>query len=155
MKKLLCAILAAVMVLAVTACGGGSDEPKKLDETVLAMDQNGVSIEFALYSDGDTVKQIVQKSILDGSAFTDEQIQTLIDSTEQYAASYEAFEGVTYEFKQDGTKLIETITIDTTDMDMLQALSDAGLVPLDAKNADFISLEKTIENLKAMGMTEK
>ena len=78
MKKLLCVLLAALMLFSLTACGGGgSSEPKELDETVLTMDQNGVKIEYSLYSDGDVVKKIVQKSILDGTAFTEEQVQIL------------------------------------------------------------------------------
>ena len=155
MKKFLCTILAALMVLTATACGSGSDEPAKLDETVLSMEQSGVTMDFILYSDGDVVKQVVQKSILDVSAYTEEQVQAIIDSTDEYASAYAAYEGVSYKVEQDGTNIVETITIDTTDMDMLQTLSDAGLVPLDTNNADFISLEMTVESLTATGFTQK
>ena len=150
MKKFLCAILAAVMVLSLAACGG-----EEMTTTVLTMEQDGITIDYTLEAEGDVVKKIIQKSTLDGSVFDEATMDLMLQSAEGYKEAYEAYAGVTYELKEDGTNLVETITIDTTDMEMLKELSAAGLVPMDTENADVVSLEKTIANLKELGMTEK
>ena len=79
----------------------------------------------------------------------------MLETADTFKEQYEAYECVTYTLEEDGANLVETITIDTTDMDMLQALSDAGLVPMDTEDADSVSLERTIENLESLGMTIK
>jgi len=150
MKKLLCAILAAVMVLSLAACGG-----EEMTTTVLTMEQDGITIDYTLEAEGDVVKKIIQKSTLDGSLFDEATMDLMLQSAESYREAYEAYAGVTYELEEVGANLVETITIDTTDMDMLKELSAAGLVPMDTENADVVSLEKTVANLKELGMTEK
>lgn len=75
--------------------------------------------------------------------------------TEQYGEEYAQYDCVTHSVSQKGNELLETIVIDTTDMDELYELSDVGLVPLELENASFISLEKTVESLKGLGMVEK
>ena len=149
MKKLLCAILSVFMILSLVACGG------KETTTVLTMEQEGITINYELLAEGDVVKQITQTSILDGSAFDEATLDLMLESADGYKEAYEAYTGVSYTLEEDGTNLVETITIDTTDMDVLQELSDAGLVPMDTEGADVVSLEKTVENLKELGMTVK
>ena len=151
MKKFLCAILASLMVLTLVACGGGSD----LQTVVLTMEQNGTTIDYELVADGDVVQQITQTSTLDGSLYTEEQIDLIMESADEFAAAYAEIDGVTYSIEEKDGDIVETIKIETTDADTIQALSDAGLLPVDQDNATSISLKKTIENLEALGMTVK
>lgn len=150
MKKILCAILASLMLLSLTACGSAETET-----VVLTMEQNGTVIDYTLEAKGDTVQKIIQTSTIDCSAFSEDEIAIIESAADEYAATYADFEGVTYSMKVEDTDLVETIIIDTTNKDTLQGLSNEGLLPIEGNNADSISLEKTIENLEALGMTVK
>ena len=147
MKKILCAILTGLMLLSVTACG--NSEPTTV---TLTMEQNGATIDYKLDAKGDVVQTITQTSTVDCSAYTEEQLAVIEESAGQYAASYEGIEGVTYSIETVDTNLVETIVIDATNSDSLQELSDLGLLPIEGSSSS-ISLEKTVENLEALGMT--
>lgn len=148
MKKFLCAILAALMVLSMAACS--SSEPQTV---VLTMEQNGVSIDYQLDAKGDIVQKITQTTTMDCSAYTEDQIAAVEEAVAQYEAAYNAIEGVTYTAGLEGTDFVETIIIDTTDEDTISELSAQGLVPVEGEG--LISLEKTVELMKEQGFTEK
>lgn len=150
MKKILCAVLTTCMLFALTACGS-KPESKTV---VLTYDLSGTTIDYQLDALDDTVQKITQVSTVDCSAYSDEDLSIILESADEYAASYEVIEGVTYSIEVEDSNLIETIVIDTTNLDSLQELSDSGLLPIDG-DFDYISLEKTIENLESMGMTIK
>lgn len=150
MKKILCTILVGLMLLSLTACG--SDPKTKT--VILTLEESGTTIDYKLEALDDVVQKITQISTVDCSSFSDEELSIIQSSAKEYASAYEAIEGVTYSIDIDSTNLVETITIDTTNTDSLQELSASGLLPIDG-TADSISLEKTVENLKELGMTEK
>lgn len=151
MKKFLCVILSCLMLLSLVACG--SEDPTTT--TTLTMTQNGVTIDYELEAKGDVVVKITQTSTLDGSLFTEEQIDAMLEAATEYEATYEAIDGVTYTLEENGGNLVETITIDASSADTIQALSDSGMLPVDTEGATSISLEKTVENLESLGMTIK
>ena len=148
MKKFLCAILAALMVLSMAACS--SSEPQTV---VLTMEQNGVSIDYQLDAKGDIVQKITQTTTMDCSAYTEDQIAAVEEAVAQYEAAYNAIEGVTYTAGLEDTDFEKTIIIDTTDEDTISELSAQGLVPVEGEG--LISLEKTVELMKEQGFTEK
>lgn len=150
MKKILCTILASLIFFTFTACGAKPEEKC----VILTSEENGITIDYQLDALDDTVQKITQTTTIDGSLFTEEQISIITSAADEYRATYKAIEGVTYSLETVDTDLIETITIDTTNSDSLQELNDSGLLPIDG-TTDAISLEKTIENLKELGMTEK
>ena len=150
-KKLLSLCMVMILAFAVVACGGG--EKKKT--VTLTMEQNGVSLDYVMEAKGDKVTSIKQISYIDCSVYSDEEVESLMEMLDEYSATYAAYDCVDYSTKIQGDDLVETISIDTTDIDEVKALSAAGLVPIDTTNASFISLEKTIESLKSIGMTEK
>ncbi|MBO5460862.1 MAG: DUF1307 domain-containing protein, partial [Ruminococcus sp.] len=127
----------------------GNSEPTTV---TLTMEQNGATIDYKLDAKGDVVQTITQTSTVDCSAYTEEQLAVIEESAGQYAASYEGIEGVTYSIETVDTNLVETIVIDATNSDSLQELSDLGLLPIEGSSSS-ISLEKTVENLEALGMT--
>lgn len=150
MKKLLCTILSGLILFSLAACGTEPEEKS----VVLTLEEDGTTIDYQLDALDDTVQKITQTSSVDCSAFTEEELSSVLDSADEYTAVYEDLECITYSVEIVDTKLVETIIIDTTNSDSLQELSDAGLLPIEG-SADTISLEKTVENLKELGMTEK
>ncbi len=148
MRKLLCISVSILMLLAMTACGG------KEQTVVLTFNQDGVEMEFQMDAKGDIVQTITQTSVLDCSAYEQEQIDAIIESTEEYSATYEEYDGVTYTVTTEGTDIIEKIVIDTTDSDNLEELSEAQLLPIDG-SAEKISVKKTVEALEAEGWVVK
>ena len=149
-KKLLALIMVMILAVSVVACGGDKEK-----SVTLTMSQNGVTVDYTLEAKGDKVTKIKQVTTMDCSAYSDEDIEYLEEMLEAYSDYYEGFGCAKYSTKINNDKLVETITIDTTDMDGVQELSDAGLFPMTVDNADYISLEKSIESLKDLGLTEK
>lgn len=150
MEKFLCTILASLIFFSFTACGTEPEEKS----IILTLEEEGTTVDYQLDALDDTVQKITQTSTIDCSAFTEEQLSSVFDNAEQYTAAYEEIEGVTYSIETVDTDLVETITIDLTKIDSLEELSDSGLLSIEGE-ADSISFEQTIENLKELGMTEK
>lgn len=150
MKKILCTILSGFILFSLAACGAEPEEKS----VVLTLEEEGATVDYQLDALDDTVQKITQTSTIDCSAFAEEQLSSVLDNAEEYAAAYEEIEGVTYSIETVDSDLVETITIDLTKVDSLQELADSGLLPVES-DADSISFEKTVENLKGLGMTEK
>lgn len=144
MKRLFCLILASLMVLSMIGCGG------KEQSTTLLYEESGITMEYKMDAKGDIVHTITQTSILDCSAYTEEEIAAIEELMVQTSTSYGEYECVTYESVVEDTTLKETITIDASDSDTLKALSEAGLLPIDG-NSSKISLKKTVESLESQG----
>lgn len=146
LKRFMCLGVAILMVLAMTACGS------KAQTKVLTLEANGVTMEYKIDADGDTIKKLTQTSSIDGSAYSEDVLAAIEESMNEYASIYAEYEGVTYKTDLSGTLLVETITIDVSDADLVSSLSDAGLLPIDGDGAK-LSLEKTIDSLTAQGWT--
>lgn len=144
MKRLFCLILTNLMILSLIGCGG------KEQSTTLLYEESGVTMEYKMDAKGDIVHTITQTSILDCSEYTEEEIAAIEELVAQTGASYEEYEGVTYESAVEGTTLKEIITIDASNSDTLTTLSEAGLLPIDGDSTK-ISLKKTVESLESQG----
>lgn len=147
MKRLMCMVLAGLIILSMAACGGS-----KPQTAVLTYEANGVTMEYKIDAKGDTINTITQTSSIDCSAYSEDDIATIQASMDEYAAIYEAYDGVKYETAVDGTTLKEIITLDVSDSDLVQSLSDAGLLPIEGDGTK-LSLDKTVENLESQGWT--
>lgn len=145
MRRIMCIVLASLMIFALTACGGS--EPQTV---FLTYEQDGVSMEYQLDAVGDIVEKLTQTSSIDCSMYTEEQMQIFEESISDYAAAYENIDGVSYSTEIIGTDLVETISIDATNSDTLDTLSSQGLLPIEGTSSS-ISLEKTVENLESQG----
>lgn len=145
MEKLLCSLMAILMVFSMVARGGG--EPKTV---VMNINQNGTNIDYQMDAEGDIVKKITQTSTLDCTGYTEEQIAAVEEACAEYATVYGEIESVTYETKIDGTNFTEIITIDAPNIDELKTIVELGLLQME-DDAKFISLEKSIELLESQG----
>lgn len=146
MKRMLGLILTGLMVLAMVGCGG------KEQTKVLTYEQSGVVMEYKMDAKGDVIHTITQTSVIDCSQYTEDQILQMEEMIEEVSPVYEEIEGVTYEVTRDGDELKEIITIDASNADALEELSDAGMLPLEGDGSK-ISLEKTVESLEGQGWT--
>lgn len=146
-KRKLCAWITICLLLVLSACGGGKTQTVKLSYSVV-----GVTMEYQLEAAGDRVKTITQNSVVDTSVYSEEEIQMILDSMNEFAGTYEAIEGVTYTTEATDETLTETLVIDATNRDTLQTLIEAGLLPMEGEeNFLFISLEKTVAGLEEQG----
>lgn len=146
LKRFMCLGVAILMVLAMTACGS------KSQTKVLTLEADGVTMEYKIDAEGDTIKKLTQTSSIDGSAYSEDVLAAIEESMNEYASIYAEYEGVTYKTDLEGTVIVETITIDVSDADLVSSLSDAGLLPIDGDGSR-LSLEKTVDSLTAQGWT--
>lgn len=147
-KKVLGLGLAGLMTMSVAACGGGNEEQM----VTLLYEQDGVTMEYTMEATGDKVHTITQVSKMDCSLYTEEQVALVEQSLEEYSAVYDEYEGVEYSYTLEDAMISETIKMDVSDSDTIDALSESGLLPIEGE-ADYISLEKTVDNLEEQGWT--
>ena len=147
MKRLFTLMLAVILVLSFTACG--KSEPQTV---TLHIEDSGVISQYVMEAEGDVVHTIKQTTTMDCTGFVEEQFAIIDEAVAQYQAIYDAIEGVTYHVEVTETSMVESLTIDATNMDTIKALSDQGLMPVE--EGDFISLEKTVESMTADGWTK-
>ena len=146
MKKLFCILCTFLLIFTMTACGG-SREPQT---ATLELSVDGVTISYTLEAKGDIVQTMTQTSTLEKAAFTYADVDSFEASFAEYQALYNAIEGVTYSTESTDTELIETIVMDVSDSDTLEALVDQGLLPVEG-NTKRISLSGTVESLESQG----
>lgn len=148
-KKVFSYGLAGLMALSLTACGAVKEQ-----SVTLVYEQEGVSMEYTLDATGDIVHTITQVSSVDCSLYTEEQVEMIQASIEEYAGVYEAYEGVEYTSSVEDGFMSETIKIDVSDKDTIDELSESGLLPIEGDGeVSLISLEKTVESLEGQGWT--
>lgn len=148
MKRMLCLILAALMLVSMVGCGA------KKQSTTLVFEQPGVTMEYKLDAKGDVVETITQSSIIDCSMYGEDEIQAIEDMISQVEPIYEEIDGVTYEVERGDSTIIEIITIDASKADTLKKLSESGMLPIDGE-ASKISLKLTVESLESQGWVVK
>lgn len=154
-KKVLCFGMAALMGVSMTACSSAKDVITEVipDETAtLVYEQDGVTITYTMEAQVDIVHTLTQVSTMDLSLYTEEQIALVEESLVTYADVYAEYESVTHSYVIEEDKLEETIVIDVSDSEELAKLSESGLLPIEG-DAQFISMEKTIESLVSQGWT--
>lgn len=147
MKKIICTILATIMVLSMVACASEKTVVMTSEDTA-----SGVSYEVEFEAKGDIIQTVTQKSTIDLSLYSSEQIEAMSAELDRLKTQYEEIDGVTYTAEVTDTMLVETIVIDATSDSTLEEISDAGLLDLEGE-ANAISLEKTIDSFESMGFT--
>lgn len=147
MKKWFSFLLTAMLLLALTACGSKAQTVTLLSEDA----ESGISTKYTMEADGDIVHTITQVTTMDCADFTEEQIDVIKESVEQYKTIYTEVEGVTYDVEITETAMTETIVIDASNEATMTALSENNLMPIEGEGA--ISLEKTVDSMSKQGWT--
>lgn len=91
-------------------------------------------------------------SYLTDGALSEDVKASLDETVAATQKGLESEEGITYEVKYDGDKLIETYTIDFSKASN-DGLVSIGILSESDKDAKFISMDKTIENLEGAKFT--
>ena len=149
MKKNLCALLACTVMLGLSACGG---EEEVKNAAVAKIEQDGVSMSMSFDAKGDTVTRITQESVIDISGFTEDQIAALDAAVASAEEIYAELDGVEYSSEQSDGQFVETIVI-PTEGDILKAVVEQGILPVDNEELTELSLESTVDNLESSGWT--
>ena len=149
MKKKLCALLACTVMLGLSACGG---EEEVKNAAVAKIEQDGVSMSMSFDAKGDTVTRITQESVIDISGFTEDQIAALDAAVASAEEIYAELDGVEYSTEQSDGQFVETIVI-PTEGDILKAVVEQGILPVDNEELTELSLESTVDNLESSGWT--
>lgn len=149
-KKILSLMLAVCVVLGLSACGG---EEEVEDALVCTMEQSGMTFTMRMDAKGDTVTNVEQETVVSTDGFTEDQIQQLRAAIEEAAAAYEAIEGTEYTTEEGDGEIREVISIPVADEEVLKAVIEQGLLPVEGDDVSKISLEQTRESLEASGWT--
>lgn len=149
MKKKLCALLAWTVMLGLSACGG---EEEVKNAAVAKIEQDGVSMSMSFDAKGDKVTRITQESVIDISGFTEDQIAALDAAVASAEEIYAELDGVEYSSEQSDGQFVETIVI-PTEGDILKAVVEQGILPVDNEELTELSLESTVDNLESSGWT--
>ncbi|MBE5955803.1 MAG: DUF1307 domain-containing protein [Lachnospiraceae bacterium] len=144
MKKILSFILAAILLLSLTACNQAETKT-----VTLHIEDSGILGQYVLEAEDNVVHTITQTTTMDCTGFVEDQFAIIEESIAEYKAIYEAIEGVTYNVEVTDTSMVETLIIDATNKETLNALSSQGLMPME--EGDFIALDKTVESMCAEG----
>ncbi|GEM_PF-3873220 len=149
MKKQLCVLLGCVFILGATACGA---EEEIQGAATATMEQNGAVVTMTFDAKGDVVTKITQESVIDLSAYTEEQIAVINENVATAEELYGDMEGIEYSCQESEGQMVEKIVI-PTDEDTLKAAMEQGLLPVDNEDTTQLSLEATIDNLESAGWT--
>ena len=101
---------------------------------------------------GDKVTRITQESVIDISGFTEDQIAALDAAVASAEEIYAELDGVEYSSEQSDGQFVETIVI-PTEGDILKAVVEQGILPVDNEELTELSLESTVDNLESSGWT--
>ena len=129
------------------------EKDSELDALVCTMEQSGMTFTMRMDAKGDTVTNVEQETVISTEGFTEDQIQQLRAAIEEAAAAYEAIEGTEYTTEEGDGEIREVITIPVADEEVLKAVIEQGLLPVDGDDVSEISLEQTRESLEASGWT--
>lgn len=150
MKKILSFVLMLCLALGLAACGG---EEEKQDALVCTMEQSGMTFTMSFDAAGDKITNVEQVTVVDTSGFTEDQIAQLRTAIEDASAAYAAIDGVEYSTEESEGEMREVISIPVADEDVLKAVIDQGLLPVEGDNVTELSLEQTKQNLEDSGWT--
>ncbi|QDW73205.1 DUF1307 domain-containing protein [Lachnospiraceae bacterium KGMB03038] len=149
MKKVLSFVLICCMAFGLAACGAEEKE----DALVCTMEQSGMTFTMRMDAKGDKITNVEQETVVSTEGFTEDQIAQLQTAIEDAAAAYEEVEGTEYSTEEGDGEIREVISIPVEDEDVLKAVIDKGLLPVDGENVTELSLEQTRESLEASGWT--
>lgn len=149
MKKVLSFVLICCMAFGLASCGAEEKE----DALVCTMEQSGMTFTMRMDAKGDKITNVEQETVVSTEGFTEDQIAQLQTAIEDAAAAYEEVEGTEYSTEEGDGEIREVISIPVEDEDVLKAVIDKGLLPVDGENVTELSLEQTRESLEASGWT--
>lgn len=149
-KKCMALLMVLVLMMGISACGSEPEEVKGV--ATCSIEQNGVLTTMVFDAKGDVVTQITQEGVLPLDGYSEDQIKEVEKLVSDAEAVYAGIEGVTYAAVIENEQLIETIII-PTDEETLQAVIQAGMLPVDDENITALSLQSTLDNLEALGWT--
>lgn len=172
-KKIILLLTAALMAVALMGCGTsgeetdteapsdietsdteeGSDTEASSDtsEVTLTYDGGSYTTVAVLEVEGENVVQLIQVSYMD---LTVNDEMSLIDTCEQYAATYALYDCVYYAYESADDMLTETIVIDTTDIDGVTSLHEAGLIST-LNPEEGLTVENVVAAYEAGGFTQE
>ena len=140
MKKIVTLVLTCLFVLSFTGCNQA-----KTEKITLHIEDSGVIGQYVLEAKDNVVHTITQTTTMDCTGFVEEQFAIIEEAIDEYKGIYDAIDGVTYNVEVTETSMVETLIIDTTNMETIKSLSSQGLMPVG--DGDFIALDETVESM--------
>lgn len=150
MKKIYSAILALVMVFAVSACGA------KITTRTFEGNLNNIKSKIVLTAKGDKVTKQVQTSTVTFTqinATTPEQKKMVEEQVKKASEKFKNIKGVKESYTVDANGINETIEINLEEAD-LKDLKAKGIYDVEGDVSKGISLKKTADKLIGLGMKE-
>ena len=151
MKKIVSVMLAAVMVLAFAACGGG---PQTAIYT-MEITESGITMvdTMTLEADGDAIQKMTEEISMDFSGLDEATIEQLITTYDALVEQYNSVEGVECTAEAGDTYYTMTVVVDATG-DAVTTLADMGLLAVTGDAEGGLSLKATEEALTGSGYTK-
>ena len=117
--------------------------------------QGPATVVMDFYAEGDVITKIVQTTDIGIADLSEDDIAMLNEAVEQTEELVSDLDGVKYNVEDDGEVMTETFEI-TLDDETLHEVMDRGILPVTGgDDVQFLSLEKTTEQLEASGWTIK
>lgn len=145
-KRLICIIMMAVMMVMLGACGEGQQTK------TCTVVQNGVEMEIIIEANNDIINKWTQTSTVSIEGLDDATIAVLESLLEEMINTYAKYDKVSYEVKKTDSELTEVLTIDMSDSETVKSLVEEDLLPVEG-NASRLSLKATVKGLEEQGWT--
>ncbi|MHA6253117.1 YehR family lipoprotein [Oceanobacillus sp. CAU 1775] len=146
MKRLMVLCVTLFFSFILVACGSGGEETT----TVMRAEQNGVIIEITLEAEGDEVVKQTADNIITYEALGVSNAEEAEAQLGEIVAGFNEVEGVTHSIDYQEGQAIETLAVNYEEADLEEVAQLEGSTFEDT-DADYISLEKTIEMLQGQG----
>ena len=143
-KKMKKIIILFVLLASLVACG-----TTKEVETICQQEYGDFVLEVSYFSKKDKIERMEQVATTTVDGVSDEEVAEVMDA---FFTEYNAITGVTYAYTYANGELVEIITMDFNKMSNSDMIS-LGVLGYGDANVDYISLEKTLDNQKAAGVT--
>lgn len=153
MKKFtraLTALFASMMLIfGLAACSSPVKESAKLTQ-----EKDGLKITMTLNAEDDKVQDFKQDTEIDLAKFDDKQKEIVKKAVDEAKAEYAKIKGAKYDIAEKDGNMTETISIPVGDSDTLKQAIEAKLIPVTDSKIDYLSLKKSVEELKKSGWKE-
>lgn len=148
MRKIISIMAVACLALSLVACGG---QKEVKGASVLSNEQGAVKTTMTLDAKGDMITQINQRTVVDKTQLTEEQIQMIMSASEQAESTYAEIKKIKYSLDDKDGKIVEDIVI-PTDKETLKAVIEKGLLPVTGGDkVEKLSLKETKKTLEGSG----
>lgn len=147
MKKWMVICLTLLVALTLAACGGEEST------TVMQIEENGVLSKITLEAEGDEVVKQTADNIITYAALGLNSKEEAEAAFGEVASSFQGIDGVTHSMDYQDDQVTETLIVDYGVADFEEVAQLEGST-FDDTDADYISLEKTIELLEDQGFEQ-